>query len=174
MATLVGCAVSAAPTGSATSSSRILLAYDDGRAEGSIAFPDMYYETVVRFELPPGEHRVARLWLQAASPGTIRLSFYEQTALDTPGAVVFERPREVRSEEVTNGRDGRWLVEDVSDLPPSEGIVWLGIKRVAGEPTIAASNLPSKSYFVRSTDPKNPLDLLPVKRTPLVRIELAR
>jgi hypothetical protein len=169
---LVACAHRApAPAGAAIPS--VLLAYDDGRPEGALTFPTMHHEGVVRFELPPGEHQLRRLWIQATAAGTLRWAIYEQTPLDGPGLVADEGTFVVSSKEVSSGHDGLWLYADLSALPARDGVVWLGLKRTEGEPAIATSRVDAGQYFLRSDDPSNPLNLLPVKRTPFVRLEVA-
>jgi hypothetical protein len=153
--------------------SSVLLAYDDGRPEGALTFPTLHHEGVVRFELPPGEHQLRRLWLQATAPGTLRWAIYEQTPLDGPGLVVSEGTFVVSMKQVSSGHDNLWLYADLSALPARDGVVWLGLKRTEGEPAIATSRIDAGQYYLRSDDPSNPLNLLPVKRTPLVRLEVA-
>ena len=48
------------------------MAYDDARATGTMAFPNARYESVVRFQLPDGEHQPVRLRFQAEAPGSLR------------------------------------------------------------------------------------------------------
>ena len=151
----------------------MLLIHDDGRPEGSLTFPTMHHEGVVRFELPPGEHQLRRLWLQATSAGTIHWAIYEQTAMEGPGNLLNEGTLVVTPKTVSTGKDGLWLYEDLSALPAREGVVWLGLKRTEGEPAIATSRIDAGQYFLRSFDPSNPMNLMPVRRTPLVRLEIA-
>ena len=167
---LLGCATPPAALPTATS---VLLAHDDNRTDGSIAFPNAHHESVVRFELPPGKHHLRRLWLQAAAPGTLHYAFYEETPLEGPGLPWHEGKMVVPPDGASNGHDGRWLYEDLSPLPERTGVIWLGFKRLEGDPTLAASRTDAGQYFVRSDDPTNPMNLLPVKRTPMVRLEIA-
>jgi hypothetical protein len=169
---LAACAHRAPVTAGAAVPS-VLLAYDDGRPEGALTFPTMHHEGVVRFELPPGEHQLRRLWIQATATGTIHWAIYEQTALDGPGLPINEGVLVVSSKEVSSGHDSLWIYADLTNLPSREGVVWLGLKRTDGEPAIATSRIDAGQYFLRSDDPSNPLNLLPVKRTPLVRLEVA-
>jgi hypothetical protein len=168
---LLSCATTPPVTATGTS---VLLAHDDNRADGTIAFPNSHHESVVRFELPPGSHHLRRLWLQAGAPGTVRFAFYDETPLEGPGLPWHEGKIVVPADAASNGHDGRWLYEDLSALPARTGVIWLGFKRLEGEPTIASCHADAGQYFVRSDDPSNPMNLLPVKRTtPMVRLELA-
>ena len=166
----LGCAH--APAKSSTGAA-VILTYDDGKPEGSLTFPSTHHESILRFELPPGEHQLRRLWLQATAAGTLHWAIYEQTAMEGPGAVLNEGTMVVTPKWVSSGRDGLWLYEDLSALPAREGVVWLGLRRSDGEPAIATSRVDAGQYFLRSDDPSNPMNLMPVKRTPLVRLEIA-
>jgi hypothetical protein len=165
-----GCATAPA---AGTTGACVLLAFDDGRVDGTVAFPHSNHESVVRFELPPGEHKLRRLWLQPTGAGTLRWLVYDQTPLEGPGNVLREGTITVSAKDVSNGRDGRWLYEDLAGLDAQTGVVWLGLRKLEGEPSIAASRVDSGQYFVRSFDPKAPMNLMPVRRTPMVRMELA-
>jgi hypothetical protein len=162
-----------APAATTTTGVSVLLAHDDGRTEGALTFPSVHHEGVVRFELPPGAHKLRRLWLQATAAGTVRWAIYDQTELDGPGPVLSEGTMVVSAKTVSNGKDGLWLHEDLSALEARGGVVWLGLRRADGEPAIATSRVDAGQYFLRSHDPTNPLNLYPVRRTPLVRLEIA-
>jgi len=148
------------------------MAFDDSRATGTVAFPSSTYESVMRFELPAGEHRPLRLRFQAAAPGSLAITLYGSTPLETPGDAIASITRELGAAELSDGRDGRWVVEDLGTLHALKGVVWVGLRKVSGEPTIWSSSVVSGQAFVRNNDPKDPIDLLPVRRTPLVRLEL--
>ena len=169
---LAGCSFFRKPPEPGAAVAAVLLAHDDGRTEGSLTFPTMHHEGVVRFELPPGEHRLRRLWLQATAAGTIHWAIYDQTAMEGPGNVLNEGSLVVTAKTVSTGHDNLWLYEDLSALPAREGVVWLGLKRTDGEPAIATSRIDAGQYFLRSFDPSSPINLMPVKRTPLVRLEI--
>src|SRR5678815_4906957 len=80
----VGCASSPAPRpGPAPGTREIVMAYDDARATGTLAFPTQTYESVVRFELPQGEHRPLRLRFQAEAAGQLEIAIYDSTVLET-------------------------------------------------------------------------------------------
>jgi len=166
-----GCASAPAVAGGPTR--ELVMAYDDARASGPIAFPSDSYESVVRFQLPDGEHRPLRLRFQVEAPGSLEINIYGTTLLETPGDAIRTLKRDLAKEDVSDGRDGRWVVEDLADLKPLKGIVWVGVHRVGGTPSIWASNVVSGQAFVRNNDPANPMGLLPTKRTPMLRLEVA-
>lgn len=167
-----GCASLASSGHGGAVGARTYLTYDDGRAEGVISFPNDSFESLMRFELPPGEHRMVRLWFQAAGPGTFQVSLYDTGPLDGVGTSFHQVQQEIAKDWISEGRDGRWVVVDVSTTPARKGAVYVGFKRAGGTAALWATPLDSGQYFIRSEDPQNHIDLLPVRRTPLVRLEL--
>jgi hypothetical protein len=150
------------------------MAYDDARASGTVAFPTAGYESVVRFQLPDGEHHPLRVRFQAGDAGQLEITIYDSTVLETPGEPIHKVTRDLAKEDISDGRDGRWVVEDLADMKPIKGVVWVGVHKLGGTPTIWASSVVSGQAFVRNNDPTNPMGLLPTKRTPMLRLELAR
>jgi hypothetical protein len=166
-----GCASTATVAGGPTR--ELVMAYDDARPSGEVAFPTDTYESVVRFQLPDGEHRPLRLRFAAGAPGSLEINIYGSTLLETPGQAIRTLKRELSKDDLSDGKDGRWVVENLGDLQPLKGIVWVGVHRVGGTPSIWASSVVSGQAFVRDNDPTNPMGLLPTKRTPMIRLELA-
>jgi hypothetical protein len=151
----------------------LLVAYDDGHATGTMAFPSMTYESVVRFALPDGEHQPLRVRLQAGSEGKLDVTIYDSTILETPGETLRTVSCDLTKDDVSNGRDGRWVVADLAGMKPLKGVVWIGVHKSGGEPTMWASSVVSGQAFVRNNDRDNLMGLLPTKRTPMLRLELA-
>lgn len=150
----------------------LVLAYDDNRGSANLTFPTLTYESIVRFEVPTGKHRALRLRMMAASAGTVAITFYENTLLECPGAEIQVITRELVKDDVSTGKDGRWVVEDLRDLPPLEGVVWMGLRKTGGDPSLWTSAVVSGQVYLRDRDPSHGVSLLPVKRTPLVRLEV--
>ena len=171
--TLAGCAGSSAAASAGGASRELVMAYDDARATGTLAFPTTTYESVVRFALPDGEHRPIRLRLQAEAPGQLEITIYESTLLETPGEALRTVSCVLAKDDLSDGKDGRWVVEDLVDMKPLKGVVWVGVHKSGGEPTMWASSVVSGQAFVRNNDPGNLMGLLPTKRTPMLRLELA-
>jgi len=167
----VGCAT--APPRAPNAARAVILAYDETRVSTSIAFPASGYENVVRFQLPDGEHRPLRLLFQAEAEGQLELTIYDSTILETPGEPLHKVARDIAKEDLSNGKDGRWVVEDLIDVKPLKGVVWIGVHKVGGAPTIWSSGVVSGQAFIRNNDPQNPMGLLPTKRTPMLRLEVA-
>jgi hypothetical protein len=167
-----GCGTTAAVTTTATTR-ELVLSYDDAHATGTLAFPSMTYESVLRFEVPGGEHRPLRLRLQAGAEGQLAVTIYESTVLETPGVTLKTISCDVAKEDVSDGKDGRWIVADLADMKPVKGVIWIGVRKTGGEPTVWASSVVSGQSFVRNNDPNNFMGLLPTKRTPMLRLEVA-
>ena len=167
-----GCASSPPPAARARAR-EIVMAYDDARTTGTMAFPSASYESVVRFQLPEGDHKPLRLRFQAEAPGQLEITIYDSTVLETPGEALVKVTRDLAREDLSDGKDGRWVVEDLVDLKPLRGVIWIGVHKLGGTPTIWACSVVSGQAFVRNNDPTNPMGLLPTKRTPMLRLEVA-
>ncbi|MES1204839.1 MAG: hypothetical protein ABUS79_02775 [Pseudomonadota bacterium] len=154
------------------SSRELILAHDDNRATSSLTFPNLTYESIVRLELPPGPHRPLRLRVMAQAAGTVAIAFYENAVLECPGEEIRVITRELVDDDLSNGKDGRWAVEDLRELPELKGTIWLGVRKVAGAPAIWTSAVVSGQTYLRDRDPTSAMGLLPVKRTPMIRLEL--
>ena len=98
----------------------------------------MTYESVVRFQLPDGEHHPLRLRLQAEAQGKLQITIYESTPLETPGEAIRTVSRDLAREDLSDGKDGRWVVEDLIDMRPLKGVVWVGVRKVAGSTRVTA------------------------------------
>jgi hypothetical protein len=169
---LAGCGTTAGAGTAGGASRELVLAYDDAHATGTVAFPSMTYESVLRFAIPDGEHRPLRLRLQAGSEGSFEITIYDSTFLETPGEVIRAVTCTLAKEDVSNGKDGRWVVTDLTGTKPLKGTIWVGVRKTGGEPTLWASSVVSGQAFVRNNDPNNLMGLLPTKRTPMLRLEL--
>jgi len=161
------------PAGASHASRELVISYDDARATGTVAFPSTTYESVVRFELPGGAHRPLRLRLQVHDAGQLEITIYDSTPLETPGEVLRTLSVDLDKDDLSDGKDGRWIVEELADMKPLKGVVWIGVRKRAGEPTIWASSVVSGQAFIRNNDPQNFMSLLPTKRTPMIRLEVA-
>jgi hypothetical protein len=164
---------SAPPTAGLLGPRELIMAYDDARATGTLAFPTATYESVVRFQLPDGEHRPLRLRFQAEAAGQLEITIYDSTLFETPGEPLRKLTRELAREDLSDGKDGRWVVEDLADMKPIKGVIWVGVRKSGGAPTMWASSVVCGQAFVRNNDPANPMGLLPTKRTPMLRLEVA-
>jgi hypothetical protein len=167
----VGCA--AAPLPAPRAARELIMAYDDAKATGTMAFPSSTYESVVRFQLPDGEHKPLRLRFQAEAAGQLEITIYDSTILETPGDPLIKVTHDLSNDDLSNGKDGRWVVENLVEMKPVKGVIWVGVHKTGGTPTIWASSVVSGQAFVRNNDPVSPMGLLPTKRTPMLRLEVA-
>lgn len=163
----------AAPTGAAADLRQQVLSYDDNHATAGLAFPSLTYETLVRFELPAGKQQLARVWLAAEAVGTVAITVYPNTLFESPGDPLVTVTRELVAADLSTGKDGRWVGEDLSNVDRIEGVVWIGVRKIAGAPTLWTSAIVSGQTYLRDRDPSHGINLLPVKRTPMLRLELA-
>jgi len=172
VATFAACASAGSPLAK-QAAREIVMAYDDARTTGTMAFPTIGYESVVRFQLPDGDHKPLRLRFQAEAAGPLEITIYDNTLFETPGDPIHKVTRDLAKDDLSDGKDGRWVVEDLVDMKPLKGVVWVGVHKLGGTPTIWASSVVSGQAFVRNNDPQNPMGLLPTKRTPMLRLEVA-
>ena len=84
------------------------MAYDDALRTGTMAFRTQSYESVVRFQLPDGEHKPLRLRFQAEAPGQLEITIYDSTVLETPGEPIHKLTRDLAKEDLVR-RQGRPL-----------------------------------------------------------------
>ena len=167
-----GCA--ARPAGPPPRSAvEIVMAYDVGRPDAPLALPTASHESIVKFELPAGEHKLLRVRAQAAAAGRLEYTLYADTPLDAPGEILHKVGRDVGPTDVSDGKDGRWIVDDLGELPARTGVLWLGVRRVGGDATLWSCKGDSGRAFLRNTDPHNTMGLLPVQRTPVLHLEVA-
>jgi hypothetical protein len=173
LATCAAACASSGPPPARQAAREIVMAYDDARTTGTMAFPTVTYESVVRFQLPDGEHKPLRLRFQAEALGQLEITIYDSTLFETPGEPIHRVTRDLAKEDLSDGKDGRWVVEDLVEVKPLKGVVWIGVHKLGGTPTIWASSVVSGQAFVRNNDAHNPMGLLPTKRTPMLRLEVA-
>jgi hypothetical protein len=60
--------------------------------------------------------------------------------------------------DIFDGKDGRWVVEDLGDVQLLAGIVWVGVRKTDGKPSIRACSVTSASgqAFMRDNNPAKP------------------
>jgi hypothetical protein len=65
------------------------------------------------------------------------------------------------------------VVEELAGVQPLQGTVWVGLRKTDGKPSIWACNVTSGQAFMRDNNPQNPMGLIPTRRTPMLRLEVA-
>jgi len=149
----------------------LLVAYDDNRPSAALTFPTTTYEALVRFD-PITKQRPWRLWMLAQAAGTVTVTLYKDTVFTAPGDPIDTFTREIVADDVSSGRDGRWMVEDLQNVDAIDASIWVGVRKVAGAPALWTSAVASGQSFLRDRDPSKGVSILPVKRTPMIRLEL--
>ena len=149
----------------------VVLSYDDNRASANLAFPNRTYETLVRYQIPPGKHRPRRLRAMVSGAGTLELTLYTNSVFEAPAEVIHATSWTIVPDDVSTGKDGRWLVADLHAVAALEGVIWLGVRKLGGEPSLWTSAAYSGQSFLRDRAPGSSLGVLPVKRTPMLRLE---
>ncbi len=87
--------------------------------------------------------------------------------LETPGDAIRTLTRDLAKEDLSDGKDGRWVVEDLVDMKPLKGIVWVGVHKIGREPHASGPAASSRGRRSCATTTRtNPMGLLPTKRTP--------
>jgi hypothetical protein len=167
-----GCGHAPTTRGDDAFARELVLSYDDNRPSGQLAFPNLTYESLLRFELPPGKHRALRLRALLSGAGTLEIALYANSPLESPGDLLRRFTWTVAAADVSSGKDGHWLVSDLRDLSALEGVIWIGFRKTGGEPTMWTSSANSGQTFLRDRRPNDTMGILPVKRTPMLRLEL--
>jgi hypothetical protein len=152
----------------------VVMSYDDNRVSANLAFPNRTYETLVRFQLPPGKHRPLRLWAMVSSAGMLELTLYANGPFEAPAEIIRSISWTITADDASTGKDGRWLVSELRAVEPLEGVIWLGVRKLGGDPTLWTSAASSGHTFLRDRAPGNSMGILPVKRTPMLRLELTQ
>ena len=75
----------------------------------------------------------------------------------------------------TFSADGRWVIEDLTARIPGKqsGAIWVGFRRAAGDPRLWSSGIDSENAFVRDSDPARFLRPMPIRKTPMIRLDWA-
>src|SRR3569623_1406840 len=149
----------------------LLVAYDDNRPSAALTFPTTTYEALVRFD-PITKQRPWRLWMLSQAPGTVTVTLYKDTVFTAPGDPLDTYTREIGAQDVSSGHDGRRMVEDLQNLGVIDQPVWVGVRKTAGSPALWTSPVSSGQSFLRDRDTSRGVSILPVKRTPMIRLEL--
>ena len=71
--------------------------------------------------------------LLAEAVGKLEITIYDSTVLETPGEALRTMSREIAKEDVSDGKDGRWVVEDLGGMKPIKGVIWVGVRKSGGE-----------------------------------------
>jgi hypothetical protein len=151
------------------------LAYDDNRPADAPAMATASWEIMVRYKPALSSYRLLRLRALMAQGGRVRWTVYATDPLEQPGQVLASWDREYTGALASGPTDGRWVVEDLSARISSSvsGAVWVGFRRQEGDARLWSSSIDCENAFVRDSDPARFLKPMPIRKTPMVRLDYA-
>lgn len=168
---LLGCAHAQVtrPTGPT-----VEVALDEGAPSERPLTPEKSFETLMRFDPQLPSFQLRQMRLQLAQAGQISFNVYAN-ADDHPGELLTTIDRSYTPGMCSDGKDGKWIIEDLSSLPPQKGAVWIGYfsRGGGGDPRLWATSNNSGAVFSRDVDPSTPLSAGRLPRTPILRVELS-
>jgi len=130
------------------------------------------YQHLARIPLPTGEHQLRRLWVLPAAAGTLLVELYGESELQTPTDKLFEGTIVVAPSEVGHDGQGPWSVLDLPKVAAPARAVWVGFRKKEGSPALWSSLTSRGGAFLRSVDPADPLELLPLKHGPVFSLDV--
>jgi hypothetical protein len=168
---LLGCAHAPPPV--ETSGPTLELRLDEGRPDQKPLTPDRSFEMLMRFDPKLPQYVVRRIRFLLAQPGHLVLTVYETSPEGNPGAAVDRIDRVYEPIFVSDGKDGRWVVETPA-LGERHAPLWIGLYSPGGggDPRLWATSNTS-DVFQRDADPTVPLYSGRIPRTPVLRVEVA-
>jgi hypothetical protein len=148
------------------------IAYDDNRPSEAMNASSSTFEAMVRFKLPKGS-RPLRMRALLAHAGKVRWTVYAQDALEQPGEVLASWDRDYGDDLASGPSEGKWIVENLSARigTTTSAAIWVGFRRNDTEASLWASGLDCENAFVRDVDPHKFLRPMPIRKTPMVRVD---
>ena len=148
------------------------IAYDDNRPAEATAAASSTWEVMVRFKPATDSWKPLRLRALLAQEGNARWTVYAQDRLEQPGEVLATWDREYSKNAASGPTDGRWVVEDLAARigGSHSGAVWIGFR---GSARLWSSGVDSENAFVRDNDPSRFLKPMPIRKTPMMRLDFA-
>lgn len=171
---LVILGASACAATSVQSPTHALCLGDEDTALGSpLVFAHEGYQHMARVALPDGPHRIRRIWVMAAAAGTLEVTLYTEGDLQGPAEKTFTAAVTVSPGDVSHGSHGPWSVVDLPEMEPFKQAVWVGFRKKDGQPALWSTGPGSRlGGYLRSVDPHDPLELLPLRHGPVFRLEV--
>ena len=148
------------------------IAYDDNRPAEATAQASSSWEVMVRFKPSGSSWHALRLRALLAQEGNARWTVYAQDRLEQPGDVLASWDRDYGKESASGPTDGRWVVEDLGARigGSHSGAVWVGFR---GSARLWSSGVDCENAFVRDNDPSRFLKPMPIRKTPMMRLDWA-
>lgn len=172
---LLGLSSCATTYGAQGSVREIEMAHDDGRAGDRPILPSGDFELLVKNEPQLPSYRPLRLRFLVGQPGRLQFHLYEHDAkANRPGKLLYTVSGAYSPAMTSSGKDGKWVVETLPELPAMNGPIWLGIgvPDSSSEARVWASQNDSGHVYQRDTEPGTALISTPVRYTPMVRLVL--
>lgn len=178
---LVGCGALQKPK-DAPLQTELELAYDEGPPVERPLLPPASFEWLIKFEPNLPAYRPLRLRLLVAQPGALHIVLYQADAEGRPSTPLRTLDRDYAPELTSNGRDGKWLLESLSDVPLQTGPLFVGISvpapgndaaRLWAAEKPSGSGTPAPAHvFQRDAEPATALQSSQLPLVPLVRLAL--
>jgi hypothetical protein len=150
------------------------VALDEGRPSERPLTPGQPFEILIRIDPKLPQYQLASMRFQLAQPGHLVFTLYAITGEGNVGAPLKTIDRTYGPEMISAGDDGKFVVEDLSDVPVQRGPIFLGIynPEKEGDARLWATSNDSGAVFQREADPSVPLSQTRLKRTPVVRVRV--
>jgi hypothetical protein len=147
------------------------LALDEGRPSERPLTPAKTFELLLRVDPKLPSWTPRRLRLLLAQAGHVVFTFYgDGESGRSPGAPLGSLDRAYDPSFTSDGRDGKWVIEELS-LPAQRGAIWIGVHSPGGgDPRLWATSNDSGAAFMRDADPTARPERIP--RTPVMRLEV--
>lgn len=170
---LCGCATSSYGTGG-NSLREIEMAHDDGRPADRPILPAGDFELLIKSEPNLQGYKLRRLRFLVAQPGRLVFHLYAHDPQGRPGKLIYTLSGDYSPSMTSNGKDGKWVVENLPDLPPLNGPIWVGVglPDATSEGRLWVAQNDSGHVFQRDTEPGTALTSSIVRYTPMVRLVL--
>lgn len=165
---LAGCAHSAPALES--SGPTLELRLDDGKPAEKPLLPERANEMLMRFDPNLDGYSVLSLKFLLAAPGHVMINLYKTSPEGNPGERLARVERDYPASFVSDGKDGRWVLERVP-LPTLHGPLWVGLS--GKDASLWTSAHDSSWVFQRDLNPQVALYSGRVPKTPLLRVEVA-
>ena len=148
---------------------------DEGKPDQRPLTPDKTFELLMRFDPKLPSYRLVRARFQLAQPGKLVFTVYAVDGSGRPGAPLKTIERNYPPACAGSADDGKWVVEDLSDVPPLGAPVFVGVYSPIKQedPRLWACSNDSGAVFARDADPSLPMSSTKVRRTPRLRLVVA-
>jgi hypothetical protein len=151
------------------------VALDEGRPDQRPLTPGQPFEMLIRVDPKLPAWRPLRMRFQMAQPGHVVFTLYAVDGAGRPGAPLKTIDRNYGPELIGAADDGKWVVEDLSDVPTQRAPIFVGLysPEKHADPRLWATSNDSGQVFQRDPDPTVPLSSMKIPRTPRLRVAVA-